>query len=186
MKPFFSFIILFFIVIQLIAELLVLWYSRSPFEPKDFKYVILLGLNVLKNQELATDRVRLASEALAEWPEAKLIITGNESIKEVSLLKEMVLQSGISKSRLIEETQSKDTWDNISFSKKMIPEEAEVLLITNEFHQMRALAIARMNGVNAFVYGRDPRTYPKSLYYTFYERAARIKLLGLFIASRFH
>ena len=56
---------------------------------------------------------------------------------------ENLTAKGIDPQRLIMEDQSTDTSENLIFSRKLIPEEASVGLVTNNFHIFRSLALAR-------------------------------------------
>lgn len=170
------------LLFQFAAESLIFYYSREPFEDVKFNYIILLGIpNSPQTQELLTDRAKLAAEALTLWPEAKIIITGNEIFKEVTDMKSALLGFGVKPEIIIEETRSRDTWDNITLSQKIIGTQAKSVIITNEFHQLRALAIARVVGLRASVYGRDPRSYSAAAYVTLRERLASDKWLLLYI-----
>lgn len=72
---------------------------------------------------------------------------------EISLYKKLLSQYG--HQEFIEETQSTVTWENMKFSKKMINENARVLIVTSEYHQPRALAMAKSLGMKAAVFGED-------------------------------
>ncbi len=177
----FKILLLILISLQILSEGLISYYSREPFREEAFNYVLLLGIGGHKNNILASDRAFNSAEALKRWPEAKLIITGNEAKNEVTDLKELVLALGVPLDKIIEEPNSQSTWDNITFSQKLIPPNSTTLIITNEFHQNRALAIARVHNLKASTYGKDRVSYPRSLFYALRERAANLKWLFLFL-----
>lgn len=163
------------------SESLVFFYSRDPIKDQQFDYILLLGVSGPTTQNLAIDRAKNTIEALSLWPQAQLIITGNEKFREVSRYKEYLKDSGYNTSKFLVETQSTDTWENIAFSKKIIPEGSRVLIITTEFHQPRSLAIARVQGLRASLFGRDPRSYSAWFIYFVRERGANIKWLFNFL-----
>lgn len=137
MKKILKLFVLAFVLIQLLAESLIFFYTREPFVDEKFDTIILLGVSGRLLSDLSNDRIRLAAEASVLWPDAKILITGNGALDEVSSLKKGILTKGVSPQRIIEETQSRDTWDNMVLSKKLLPADAKVVIITNEFHQLR-------------------------------------------------
>ena len=54
-----------------------------------------------------------------------------------------LVAAGVNPARLILEDRSTDTSENLRFSRVLIPENASVGLVTNNFHIFRALALAR-------------------------------------------
>ena len=57
-------------------------------------------------------------------------------------------EHGIEKNRILKETKSRTTQENISNSNDLITKpNAEVGIITNDFHMFRALQIAHKNGL---------------------------------------
>lgn len=165
--------ILFVFAIHLVlSEVIVAWLARKPAKETDFDVILLLGANGNISSPVTADRAQNAAEAASRWPNTKIVMTGNERQGEVSAYKTLLSMHGIAVDRIIEETQSRNTWDNITYSKSLIPIGARVLLVTSEYHQPRALAIARALGVNAYSYGRDPRKYQDALYFFLKERAS--------------
>ena len=139
---------------------------------QQFDYIFLLGIKGDLGREHMVDSAKMAIEASKIWPEAKLLITGNEEYHEVSDLKNEILNAGIK--NVLLETHSQDTWDNIGFSKNLIPPSARVLIITSEFHQRRSLAIAQALGLRASIFGHDPRWYLTEPYWFIRERGANL------------
>jgi uncharacterized SAM-binding protein YcdF (DUF218 family) len=71
-----------------------------------------------------------------------------EEISEAESIKSELKKQGISENRIILEDQSTDTYENINFSKKLIPKGAKLgLVVTNNFHLYRAVSIARDYGL---------------------------------------
>ena len=56
---------------------------------------------------------------------------------------ENMIAKGVDPARLILEDQSTDTSENLIFSRKLIPTDAEVGLVTNNFHIFRSLHLAK-------------------------------------------
>ena len=56
--------------------------------------------------------------------------------------------NGIDESRILREDQSKNTTENIQFSKKLLPESyGSVGVVTNDFHVLRAVKLAEGGGL---------------------------------------
>ncbi len=72
----------------------------------------------------------------------------------------LVEQLGIPDSLLLVEAKSRNTYENIAYSKQMIDSlfpEASVLLITSSYHMRRARAICRKQGLSCDVFPTDIR-----------------------------
>jgi uncharacterized SAM-binding protein YcdF (DUF218 family) len=171
---------LFFLFIQLAAEGFIFLNSAHQMKDQQFDYIFLLGIKGDLGRQHMIDSAKMAIEAARLWPSAKILITANEEYHEVSDLEKQVSAAGINPQNIIEETRSQDTWDNIGFSKILIPPKARVLIITSEFHQRRSLAIAETLGVRASIFGRDPRWYLTEPYWFIRERGANLVWLFLY------
>lgn len=129
--------------------------------PKNADYMIILGARVKGTvPSLALQfRIDYAAEYLNENPATIAIASGGkgpgEDISEAESIKRELIEHGIEESRILLEDKSTDTYENIGFSKKFIPEKAEIgLVVTNDFHIFRAKMIAdnenlKINGLPA-------------------------------------
>lgn len=129
--------------------------------PENADYMIILGARVKgKVPSLALKyRIDHAAHYLKENPDTIAIASGGkgpgEDISEAQCIKRELMQHGIEESRILLEDKSTDTYENIGFSKKFIPEKAEIgLVVTNDFHIFRAKMIAdneelKINGLAA-------------------------------------
>ena len=120
--------------------------------PKNADYLIILGARVKGTvPSLAfASRINTAADYLKENSNTIVIASGGqgpgEDISE-SIKRELV-KTGISDTRIILEAQSTDTYENINFSKRLIPQDAKLgLVVTNNFHLYRAVSIARDYGL---------------------------------------
>jgi len=106
------------------------------------------GLSLLK-------RLDEAYLYLEENPETKAVLSGGqgpgEDISEAECMRRYLTEKGIDASRLIMEEHSTSTYENIKFSAEKIRDiEANIGVISNDFHIFRAVRIARKQGlVNA-------------------------------------
>jgi len=117
-------------------------------------YVIVLGAQVHADKPSVVLKYRLdeAILYLNENPETVCIVAGgqgkNEPYSEAYGMAQYLMQNGIDKDRILLEDQSKTTEENLRFSRKFLPEDAEVGIITNDFHMFRALQIAQKQGLS--------------------------------------
>ncbi|WP_312470072.1 YdcF family protein [Neobacillus sp.] len=118
--------------------------------PKNADYLIVLGARVKGTvPSLAfASRINAAAAYLKKNKETLVIASGGkgpgEEISEAESIKRELVKQGIGESRIILEDRSTDTYENISFSKKLIPQDANLgLIVTNNFHLYRAISIAR-------------------------------------------
>lgn len=121
-----------------------------PKEPQD--YVIVLGAHVRPTGPSRALALRLdkAYEYALEHPDTIFIVSGgqgsNEPCTESSAMKQYLMEKGLSEERIVEESQSTNTRENLIFSKALIPEGVSVGIISNGFHICRALHLAETLG----------------------------------------
>lgn len=136
--------------------------------PKNADYLIVLGARVkgtVPSLVLAS-RIKSAADYLKENKETIVIASGGkgpgEEIAEAESIKRELVKQGISESRIVMEDRSTDTYENIRFSKKLIPPHAKWgVVVTNNFHLYRAMSIAQDQGLN--VQGLPAKTHWKAV-----------------------
>ncbi|MBS8264313.1 YdcF family protein [Mesobacillus boroniphilus] len=131
--------------------------------PQKADYMIILGARVKGTvPSLALQyRIDHAAKYLKENPDTIAIASGGkgpgEDISEAECIKRELMQYGIEESRIFLEDKSTDTYENIRFSKDLIPEKAENgLVVTNDFHIFRAKMIA--DNEELMIYGLPAKT----------------------------
>ncbi|WP_413300647.1 YdcF family protein [Bacillus sp. 1P10SD] len=122
--------------------------------PKNADYIIVLGARVKGTvPSLAfASRIKSAANYLKENKDTIVIASGGkgpgEDISEAECIKRELIKRGISESRILLEDRSTDTYENINYSRKLIPKNAQLgLVVTNTFHIYRAVSIARDQGL---------------------------------------
>lgn len=123
--------------------------------PGNADYLIVLGARVkgtVPSQVLAS-RIDAAAGYLKENKNTIVIASGGqgpgEKISEAESIKRELVEQNISESRIILENRSTDTYENIRFSKKLIPKDAKNgVVVTNTFHLYRAVSIGRNQGLD--------------------------------------
>lgn len=127
-------------------------WMRDGVEPKadgTKEFAIVLGAKVNgETPSLALKhRLDAALNYANEHPNVQLILSGGqgtgEAISEAQAMENYVVANGLSKDRLLLENKSTSTYENILFSKALLPEGvAEVTIISNDFHLARAQKLA--------------------------------------------
>jgi uncharacterized SAM-binding protein YcdF (DUF218 family) len=122
--------------------------------PKNADYIIVLGARVKGTVPSLALKFRIdhAAKYLKENPDTIAIASGGkgpgEDISEAESIKNELIAHGIKNSRILLEDKSTTTYENIGFSKKLIPKNAEIgLVVTNDFHIFRAKMIANNEGL---------------------------------------
>ncbi|MBR6350321.1 MAG: YdcF family protein [Lachnospiraceae bacterium] len=120
--------------------------------------VVVLGCRVYDTHISLTLKARLdaAVEYLNENPSSACIVSGgqgdNENRTEASAMYDYLVEQGISPDRIYIEDQSKDTDENLLFSKAIIQKEGlnpVTVIATNDYHMYRALKISEKYGYDA-------------------------------------
>lgn len=122
--------------------------------PDNLEYVVLLGAGLHGTQPSNPYRARIqkAAEYLEDNENAILIASGgqgyDEAISEAECAKRVLVeQYGIDEDRIILEDKSRDTEENLKNSLAIIGDaDASVGIITNGFHECRAMSIAESVG----------------------------------------
>ena len=159
---------------------------------KDRDFLIVLGCGLKKDGSptpLLKGRLDLAMEFDSEQKrqtgrEALYVVSGgkgpDEICSEAESMSNYLQQQGIPESRILAEDQSRDTTENMSFSKRKIDgirENARVAFFTTNYHVFRAGLKARRVHMNADGMGASTRWY-------FWPNAAVREFVGLLTEHR--
>ena len=128
-------------------------------------YIIVLGAQMKAHGPSRVLKMRLdkACDYLAENPDTIVIVSGaqgnDEHVSEAQGMYDYLVGRGIAPQRIIKEEASRNTYENILFSGQLFDmEEAEVGIVTSNFHVFRALRLARAAGYQN-VCGRAARSH---------------------------
>ncbi|MBG9455498.1 vancomycin resistance protein [Lysinibacillus sphaericus] len=145
-------------------------------------YMIVLGAKVkpggipslsLKN------RLEEAVKYLKKYPLVKVIVSGgkgeDEDRTEASVMLKYLQDNGIDTNRIIVEDQSTSTYENLLFSKELLPKETKkITIVSNDFHLKRAKYLAESLGFEVdVVAAKTPKSVELKL--TLREKAALLK-----------
>ena len=121
---------------------------------KNADYVIILGAQVrgTRPSRSLLRRIQAAARYLEDNPKTKVIASGGqgprEDITEAQCIFETLVDMGIEPGRILLESASVSTWENIDFSVAMVGKEHRFVIVTNGFHLYRAMRTAKMLGVH--------------------------------------
>ncbi|PJG54475.1 hypothetical protein CVM73_14665 [Bradyrhizobium forestalis] len=113
----------------------------------------------------AADRLFAPAELARRYPNARIVFTGGTAnlvsteAKEADYSAPILENLGIAKERLILERNSRNTWENAIFTRKLVsPKPGERwLLVTSAFHMPRSMGIFRKAGFDVEAYPVDWR-----------------------------
>lgn len=137
----------------LLYALLILSFAHLRQPPADLsgETVIVLGCKVNGDAPslMLKRRLDTAAAYLRENPDARCIVSGgqgdNETRSEASVMGDYLEAQGIESARIFREEQSRDTKENLLFSRSIMLSEGlsePVVIISDGFHQFRAWLIA--------------------------------------------
>lgn len=99
-------------------------------------------------------RLDVALAEAARWPRARVLVSGGPDFRldcaEADVMAEYLLARGLEAGRLLREPRSTSTGENLGFSRAVLAEhglvDAPVLIVTSDFHTLRARLIAYRAG----------------------------------------
>ncbi len=140
-----------FIIVE--ALIIAKGYTSEPKEASD--YLIILGAKVdgRKPSKRLKDRLDISLPYLFDNTETKIIVSGgqgeDEDISEASAMKDYLIAAGIQEDRILMEENSTSTQENFIFSRKLIDNEnSSFIIVTSDYHMLRASMIAKNTGYN--------------------------------------
>ena len=144
-----------------VSSMLNLIHFRKP----KFDYVVVLGSGIFGTEvpPLLASRIEKGMEICRKCPGCKMIVSGGqgpgEDIPEAHAMAQYALDHGFGPEDLLMEDQSRNTWENLLFSKELMTEGSRFALATNDYHVFRALLIARQLKLKCKGYGSKTKFY---------------------------
>ena len=148
------------------------------------------GVNGYTPSLCMESRLRTAYAMLCGNPEAVAVLSGGrgegEFVSEAQAMYDWLTKKGIDESRLYIEDASRNTIENMEFSKALIESEGlsadgGAAVVTNEFHLWRSCRLASLRGIKAYgVSAETPYAYLKIIYHI----REYFSVAGLFITGR--
>ena len=130
------------------------WFNHPPQVPDNTEPALVVVLGAHVNADgvpslMLRRRLDVAYTYLIENPEAVCVVTGgqgaDEPVPEAHAMRDYLLARGIAPQRILVEDKSTSTRDNFRFAAVLCSADppAEVIVVTDSFHQMRASIFAR-------------------------------------------
>jgi len=138
------------------------------------RIAIVFGARVFADGRLTNslyDRVLTGVELYRAGRVKKLLMTGDrkdDSYDEPSAMKKMALELGVAESDIVLDNDGKRTYDSC-YRAKEIFEIKKAILVTQDYHQPRALYLCNNLGVESIGITANRRTYDREDYYHFRE-----------------
>ncbi|MEG0473117.1 MAG: YdcF family protein [Solibacillus sp.] len=120
----------------------------------EHEYAIILGAKVkpggVPSLSLA-NRLKVAADYLHKYPHVIAVVSGgqgaDEDRTEASVMKDYLLEEGIAPERILVEDEATSTYENLLYSKRLLPEYVtNITIISNDFHLRRASHLAEKIG----------------------------------------
>lgn len=136
-------------------------YGSSSQEDVEADFLVILGAG-LRGGDITLvlqERLLKGIEYLEKYPDSKVVVTGGkgfgESITEAEAMEGYLVSKGIEPQRIVKEDKATSTMENFVFSKEILQQvmkakENRIVVITNDFHMMRAKLLARRVGFEPY------------------------------------
>ncbi len=153
---------------------------KTPEKNVDAIIVLGAGLREDKVSKVLAARLNSSIPYLSDNPKTIVVVSGgkgrDESVSEAFAMKKFLVQSGVKENRIVMEDKSHNTYENFSFSKKILDAHFQMysknystIIVTNDFHVFRAKFLAKQVGFSDLSAIAAPSN-PKYLVPNFYMR----------------
>ncbi|WP_027308004.1 YdcF family protein [Caloramator sp. ALD01] len=128
---------------------------------KEADCVIVLGCRVYGKlmSPFLMERTDKGLSLLNEGKVKYIIVSGGkgqgEGIEEAEAMKEYLIAKGVSKEKILVENKSKNTYENLKYSKEIMNRKnlKSAIIVSNKFHLFRSMVVAKKFGINASYQG---------------------------------
>jgi uncharacterized SAM-binding protein YcdF (DUF218 family) len=138
------------------------------------RVILSLGSGLVNNQPTPTLVARL-DEVLRlaqQYPNAQVMTTGGvgrgQTMSEAQAMANYLMSHGLAPQRLLLETRSTSTHENVQFARALLPPDTPILITSSDFHLPRAQKIAQRAYLN--VVGTAPAPTPLQIRYNAWLR----------------
>ncbi|EKQ57647.1 MULTISPECIES: YdcF family protein [unclassified Clostridium] len=145
-------------IVFIALEAAIISYQKNNEKKDDYIIVLGAGLDNGKTPNLIlSERLDAAIKCEVENPNQYIVLSGgqgaDECISEAEAMSQYLQERGIDKEKMIIEDKSRDTDENLKFSKEKIEEhshkliaDVNVKIVTTDFHAFRSSILAKKNG----------------------------------------
>ena len=158
LATFLSGLVVFWLCVQVVLSGVIMAGSLSLNTGKADKVIVLgYALKDSRATETLMNRLSEANEYAEKNPESKFIVTGGQTGKntksEAEVMKDILVSYGVDSIRVFKEDQAKNTIENMKFCKDFIADDDKVVLITSNYHCLRAKVLAKKMGYSVKTIG---------------------------------
>ncbi|KGR87439.1 vancomycin resistance protein [Ureibacillus massiliensis 4400831 = CIP 108448 = CCUG 49529] len=133
--------------------------GKAPIADGSNDFLIILGAKVKPSGVPSLSlqyRLDVAIDYLKKYEHVQVIVSGgqgdDEPATEASVMAKYLIEGGIDPLRIQLEENSTSTYENLLFSKELLPEGvSEITIVSNDFHLARAKYLAKVVGLDADV-----------------------------------
>jgi len=171
-------------------------FSKPTSLPEKIDGIIVLGGGEKLKQSLswntqelgdAGDRFVGAAVLAKHYPNAPIIYSGGSNLlqfqngqNEANIAQTVLTVIGISKDRLIIESQSRNTAENFLYLKRKLPKsKGTYLLVTSAYHMPRSVGVARQQSINVIPYPVDYMSNNKELRQWDFDFIGHLQILDI-------
>lgn len=149
-------------------------------DASESRVILVLGAHVTSTGQVSImlrDRLECAYRLYMDGKAPKILVSGDHGRKdydEVNAMRSYLLNKGVPSEDIFMDHAGFDTYDSI-YRTKAIFEAENAIIVTQEFHVLRALYIADRLGLSATGVACDTYVYPDLTYLRIREVGARMK-----------
>jgi uncharacterized SAM-binding protein YcdF (DUF218 family) len=161
-----SLYVLYMLIVMTIFYLSSVVNSAHITKRRGLDYIVVLGCGVAgeKVTPLLASRIEKGIQVLNRNKHAKIIFSGGqgngEDIAEGIAMKNYALQKGVDENRILVESKSRNTHENLMYSSELMEKEnPRVALVTTNYHVFRSLIIAKDLGIKCIGFGAHTKWY---------------------------
>lgn len=145
----------------------------------DIDCILVLGAGIKqgKPSDMLEDRLIQAINLYKNGISKKIIMSGDhgsQNYDEVNLMKKYAIDQGVPSEDIFMDHAGFSTYESMYRAKEVFKVNT-VIVVTQKYHQYRAIYIAKELGLNAYGVSSDLRKYQKQVYREIREIAAREK-----------
>lgn len=159
--------------------------AHKKYEMRPCDCVIVLGARVWQDGRMSHTLLYRCERALALLradDKLPVILSGgrgaDEPCSEAEAMRGFFLENGVADHRLLMETQSGNTVENLAFSRKIMADRgfSSAMIVTSDYHAARALRIAEDMGIRGCaVAAPSPKRVKTKIKTTLQESVSRMK-----------
>jgi uncharacterized SAM-binding protein YcdF (DUF218 family) len=150
------------IALFVVIEGIIIAYANITPKDEDVNYCLVLGAGIFPDGRMSLSlKIRLdnAANYLEQHDDVICIVSGGqgetEPVAEAYVMRDYLIENGISESRILTEANSYSTHDNMTFSAQVMEEynanlAKTAVIVTSDFHVFRSLAVAKNRGITGY------------------------------------